>query len=558
MKKIKSYLLLIPTFISIVNLVFVMLDTENVYFIFNAISALFLVILTVFLTIAFLYTSKEGRKHLIVSTIVVILYIAFNFSINNGYLDSILKPIPDFSNKNIIDVLDWGEKNNYNIIQLSDYSDFIPRNHIIFQKTSENEIIVFMSLGPNYDKNVTLPNMKGWTIEKVLNFIEENHLKNVTIKYENSEEEQDTVISADKFGLIKRSDEITILVSRGPEPIEPQTIISDFHEKSLLEAKIWLEKHNINYTVEYDFHGIIPREHVIEQVETKNNNVITFIKLIASKGRYIEVPDFSTLKFEEITKWALLNNLTIDISERYDDTIPLGVAIEQNPKAGATIEEESHITLLLSKGQLYMKDFKNLSEFTNWAQENNVEYEIVYEFHDAVLENDIIEFSHKINDLIKNDDKITVKVSQGKPIVIPNFVGMTKSSISTQCQNLSLNCNFVYGSYSYSVKKDTATQQSVAPKTTVKATTTISITLSRGTPQTFTLILEPDWFMTGNATTTINYLRTELAKQTPGVKYTFYTISDNSLPPGGYHPNSQVRNGSKVTQGQTYKIYIVK
>ena len=48
MKKIKSYLLLIPTFISIVNLVFVMLDTENVYFIFNAISALFLVILTVF------------------------------------------------------------------------------------------------------------------------------------------------------------------------------------------------------------------------------------------------------------------------------------------------------------------------------------------------------------------------------------------------------------------------------------------------------------------------------------------------------------------------------
>ena len=133
MKKIKSYLLLIPTFISIVNLVFVMLDTENVYFIFNAISALFLVILTVFLTIAFLYTSKEGRKHLIVSTIVVILYIAFNFSINNGYLDSILKPIPDFSNKNIIDVLDWGEKNNYNIIQLSDYSDFIPRNHIIFK-----------------------------------------------------------------------------------------------------------------------------------------------------------------------------------------------------------------------------------------------------------------------------------------------------------------------------------------------------------------------------------------------------------------------------------------
>ena len=34
-----------------------------------------------------------------------------------------------------------------------------------------------MSLGPNYDKNVTLPNMKGWTIGKVLNFIEENHLK---------------------------------------------------------------------------------------------------------------------------------------------------------------------------------------------------------------------------------------------------------------------------------------------------------------------------------------------------------------------------------------------
>ena len=77
--------------------------------------------------------------------------------------------------------------------------------------------------------------MDNW---KSFKFHRRKSFKNVTIKYENSEEEQDTVISADKFGLIKRSDEITILVSRGPEPIEPQTII-------LISTKIIIGSKNL-------------------------------------------------------------------------------------------------------------------------------------------------------------------------------------------------------------------------------------------------------------------------------------------------------------------------
>ena len=59
---------------------------------------------------------------------------------------------------------------------------------------------------------------------------------------------------------------------------------------------------------------------------------------------------------------------------------------------------------------------------------------------------------------MKNNQVITVYVSNGKAITIPNFINKSKTEANKLCNNLGLKCNFVYGSYS-SLAKDTVTNQ---------------------------------------------------------------------------------------------------
>ena len=121
-----------------------------------------------------------------------------------------------------------------------------------------------------------------------------------------------------------------------------------------------------------------------------------------------------------------------------------------------------------------------ISEFTNWAENNNVSYDINYENSDTVKKDDIIKCSHKTGDTIKKDDTVIITVSRGKVITIPNFVGMTKNDIQSKCTSINLNCNFKNGGLTENTKKDIAISQSKKSNTKVSEGTSLTITLSAG------------------------------------------------------------------------------
>ncbi len=209
------------------------------------------------------------------------------------------------------------------------------------------------------------------------------------------------------------------------------------------------------------------------------------------------------MEMKDIVSWASENNVKLSFNEEYHKDIKLGQIISVSEKENNIIAEGTNITITTSKGPLRLINTHNLTEFKTWADKYKVDYSIKYEYSDTVSKGTIIKYSIEIDSIIDFDNSITVTVSNGKSITVPNFVGMSKYNITTTCKNLGLNCTFYYTGYS-STAKDIAKSQNVKAKTVVMSGTYVSIGLSSGPAKTYSIYIQDGWFTKGNADATIS------------------------------------------------------
>lgn len=440
-----------------------------------------------FIAISLKSDNKKSIPFIIIGLLLIIIYSGFNILSRLGIIklptnDYVL----NFYNTPITDVYTWKDKNNIIVNEVYEYSDIIPEYYVISQDVSSStltkdvkEINLIISKGPDYNKETVVPSFTGWKYNDVIKYLEDNYLNNVEIRFSESNNQVDTVIYQDGSGTRKRNDLIKITFSKGEiSPIE----IIDFTDKSLLYTESWLTKHGFKYEIKYENSETIKKDYVINQSvknEVKDPSIDT-ITITVSKGKIIKVPDFSTMDVESINKWIMENNLKITYEEIYDEEISLGDVISSNFEKDAVIETGSEVEIVISKGKLEMPKLDNVNDFTIWANENKVDYEIVYDYSTTVLKDDIIKCSHKTGDLIKEDDTVIITISKGKSITIPSFVTMSKSAIQNKCNELKLTCSFSYGGYTESTKKDIALKQSKPKGTVVSEGTNLVITLSSG------------------------------------------------------------------------------
>ena len=181
----------------------------------------------------------------------------------------------------------------------------------------------------------------------------------------------------------------------------------------------------------------------------------------------------------EITDWVITNKLKLEFTDRYDDSVKENSVIEANYSKGDSVEQGSTIKVVISKGNLVMRDFKSLDEFKEWANKYGISYREEHEFNDDVSQGDVISYSYKKGDTIKNGDTIVVKISDGKECKVPNLIGMSKKEVISKLESLNLNYNFVYQS-SNKYSKDKVIKQSISAGSKVSSGTTITVTLSNG------------------------------------------------------------------------------
>lgn len=474
---------------SIAFSIFLIIDSSNrVNELYEIINAFLILLITFNIVISFpktFYKRKTGF------TIITCLLIIITMAFNALYLFNIIKLptqkyVNDYTNKMLTKAISWAEKNNIDHEEIFEYSDTTKKYNIISQdvksKTLTKDVkkIVFsVSNGPDYNKELILPDMTDYKTDEVLKFIDNNHLKNIDIQFEENEDvANDRIIKQSSIGNVKRNDKIIFIASLGKKENLKPIRLNDLSNKKLLYATTYLGKNAIPYELEFEFSSKVPRGEIIKTDKKTNQELKQTDKVIltVSKGKKIVMPDLKNKSLNEVTKWIIENNLEMEYLDKYDSNIKKNKVIEANYKKGDIIEEETKVKVVFSKGQLRMPKFDKIELFRQWADKYKIKYEIKEEFSADVPKDGIIKYSIKEGEKINLEDTIIVYSSKGKAIKTPNFIGMTREEAKKECNNLNIICSF-YNTLS-DKKEGTVIKQSVEKETEIGENQTIDIEIA--------------------------------------------------------------------------------
>lgn len=469
--------------------VFLIIDSTNrvnqLYEIINAILVLFITLSIVISFSKALFKNKSGMTAF--TSFLIIITMAFN----GLYLFGIIKlptqsHIIDYTGKSLSSFIYWADHNKVDYEESFEFSDKIKKYDIISQNVKANtltknieNIDLTVSNGPDYNKIVMLPDMTGLTSDDVIKFADENYLKNVQIVFEEDKDiKNNEIIKQSSTGKVKRNDALLFTASLGDLEKLSSIKLKNLKGKKLLDAEVYLGKNGIIYELKFEFDDKVKRGCVISSdiKPGKTLNPSDKIVLTISKGKKVKIPEFKNMSLKEVMNFIIKNNLDIEYSDKYDNSVKKGKVISSNYKKGDVTEEETVLNIVFSKGKLVMKSFKDLASFKVWAEKYGIKYEIKEEFNKDVPKDSIIKFSVKKGDQINTEEGVTVYVSKGEAIKVPDFIGKNKNDIQSECDSLGIICNF-YNTLS-DKPEGTAISQSIIKDTEISKGDSIDFEIS--------------------------------------------------------------------------------
>lgn len=569
--KFKVFMLVLAFIASTIYFLLYLKNALNhVNYIKDIINGSSLLLIFFFLIIALIGNKKIRNMFSVFSSIIIIGIVTLNLLVSKDIVKlPTLAVVDDFTNISIADVMKWASANNIDIKTIYEYSDNVEEGNIIVQDVESGSVIKLIdkitftvSNGPNYDKELILSSFEGRNVDDLLEYIENNHLNNVDITFQTSDTiEKDLVISQSTKGEIKRNTAISFAISLGNATSLKDVKLDDLVNKTLFDATFYLKRNGIKYNLTYEFSSKIKTGKVVSQDPKEGTTVkpnSDTVNLVISKGKEIIVPDFNNASVDEVVEWIIENNLKVVFTEKYSNTIEKNGLVSVSVKTGESITEGTRITITTSKGSLTVGTFSSLADFRSWASNNGVSYSEKYEYNDSVGKGQIINLSIKSGEKIDPESQsITVTISYGGAVIVPYFVGSSKGSIQSTCNSKGLNCTFYYTGYN-SAARDTAVAQNVSSGSKVVSGTYVSIGLSSGPAQTFSVYLNSELFGSSYSST-VSSLRSYLNSNAPGANFNFVARTSNSCVPGLIHPDSPIKGGvwNSFTQGQTYTIIVM-
>ena len=445
-----------------------------------------LVLFSILLVVTgFFIENKKAKIFISIASLLLTFYSIFQI------ITGITAPkdlVLDFTNYDIKDAVIWAKKRDITVEQEFKYDDNIKEYHIIKQDIKEGtnakkvkKIKFTISDGVDPTKLAPITNMVGWKLDDVIKFIDDNHLTNVTINFEFSNSvKKDIIIAQDTIKEIKRNDPVTLTSSLGKENELSSVTLDNLVNLDTFHALIYLKRNYLKYSIIYNYNldkvGIVLNQNLKKWTvigpERKEEIVLT-----VGKDNEITVPDLNKMTQTEITEWALENHVKVEFQEAFDDTIKIGKVISYNAVKGSNIKTGTSIKVIISKGALRMIEFTDVDNFKEWAGDNNVAYNIDYQFSDTVKQGDLISSSHNKGEIIKNNDTIKLVISEGGNTSIPNLIDLTKDEALKKCNDNNIKCNFIYlddnDEYNIVVK------QSMRSGSIVPNNTSINLTLGK-------------------------------------------------------------------------------
>jgi beta-lactam-binding protein with PASTA domain len=231
---------------------------------------------------------------------------------------------------------------------------------------------------------------------------------------------------------------LLFLFNRGVE-------VLDFTGWTENEVQLWARDNGVILQIEQEYNDEFEAGRVISQSVSKGTQVKKgqFVKLTVSLGHDLTVtlplPDIMSMTKEEIETWAAENFMTkVRITAEYNEEVPLGYVIRYEINDDTVVDEVSRTTpiyIIVSKGiedqtamSITIPNFKEMpiSECYTFANENGLLLTVEEEYDDYVPAGSIISQSVKADEEVSKGAEITLIISKGKMITIPNFAGYSK------------------------------------------------------------------------------------------------------------------------------------
>lgn len=203
-------------------------------------------------------------------------------------------------------------------------------------------------------------------------------------------------------------------------------------------------------------------------------------------GTEIKVPNVVGMTTADAQKLLAQQKLRASLSEVFDDKAPAGTVIGQKPEPGTMVKEERQITLIISKGRelALVPDLRGLLQQNADAQLQRLGMKIgqVTEQEDAAKNpGTILSQNPQPGSQLARGSVIDIVIvkAQAKPVVVPDFRGLSLNEVKIKLGALKLVLGEVSEAYGTSYPSGSVADQRPAPGKEAKEGEAVQLTVAR-------------------------------------------------------------------------------
>jgi len=404
----------------------------------------------------------------------------------------------------------WANQNSLNLQAEEVYNDDVEAGTIISQETKagtrvgKNAFInVTVSKGPDLSVTLTLPDLMSMTKDEVDAWAEKNHMTKVRVTTEYNDtvpagnviryEINDNTVVGNE---VKRDTPVYVIVSKGVDTTVEQVEVPDFKTMTLSECYVFASDNGLTLTVTEQYDDYIAEGSIISQSVKAKEKVTrgSEIKLVASKGKKIEIPDFSDYTKEMAQAAATDLGLPVTVVEKYSGSSE-GAFISQSIPAGTIYEKGDYLELNYSLGnKIVVPSFvgQTRDAIESWALDLNdkgAHISISATTTNSSSAAGTIIYQTPANTSIGVRKTISITVSKGKVVYMPDFISgatgtydtaITREAAIAICEELKLVPVFKEANSSNSnVLPGAVWDQNIAPGKEVAEGTKVTLTYKK-------------------------------------------------------------------------------
>ncbi|MBV8196533.1 MAG: Stk1 family PASTA domain-containing Ser/Thr kinase [Candidatus Eremiobacteraeota bacterium] len=211
---------------------------------------------------------------------------------------------------------------------------------------------------------------------------------------------------------------------------------------------------------------------------------LLFGKPLRPFGSQVLVADYTGMTQVQAQRAIVNAGLRSRFTKTANETVPADHVIRQSPPAGAAVEKNQVIELVISNGKPLrgLEDVRgyNVSDAQRTLQQEGFAVTLVRRFDNTIKDN-VIDQSPKAQSKVPEGSRVTLIVSNGPaPVLVPNFVGMKTDAAHALADRLGVTIDTtetIPGEPS-----DTVASQSVPKGTKVDRGANVRLVINNGAP----------------------------------------------------------------------------